>query len=130
MDAKPDRQPTKAELQILEVLWREGPSSVRRVWEALDQKTSYTSVLKTMQVMRDKNLLHRDESAISHIYAPAIERAENQRRMVDDLLARAFNGSASELVQQALSRHPVSADELRLIRQTLARMRKDGKTPL
>jgi BlaI family penicillinase repressor len=115
--------PTPAELAILEVLWARGPATVREVHEALEQRgTGYTTVLKLMQIMAGKGLLHRDESQRSHVYAPAIAQADVQGRLVDELIDRAFAGSASALVVRALGQRAASEEELAEIRALLDRL--------
>ena len=120
----PDRElprPTDAELEILKVLWRRGPSTVREVFETLGESktTGYTTVLKLMQIMADKGLVVRDESERAHRYEPAAPEDETQRRLVGDLLRKAFDGSAKKLVMQALSTERASAEELSEIRRML-----------
>jgi BlaI family penicillinase repressor len=114
-------RPTDAELEILKVLWRRGPSTVREVFETLGESktTGYTTVLKLMQIMADKGLVVRDESERAHRYEPAAPEDETQRRLVGDLLRKAFDGSAKKLVMQALSTERASAEELSEIRRML-----------
>ncbi len=114
-------RPTDAELEILKVLWRRGPSTVREVFETLGETkgTGYTTVLKLMQIMADKGLVVRDESERAHRYEPAAPEDETQRRLVGDLLRKAFDGSAKKLVMQALSSERASAEELSEIRRML-----------
>src|SRR5262245_38689901 len=113
--------PTDAELSILSVLWRQGPSTVRDVHEALSpsQGTGYTTVLKLMQLMAQKGLVLRDESQRSHVYRAAAPEAQTQRRLLGDLMEKAFAGSASQLVLRALSVKRSSPEELRQIRALL-----------
>jgi BlaI family transcriptional regulator, penicillinase repressor len=120
----PKRQlprPTDAELEILKVLWRRGPSTVREVFDALasTRKTGYTTVLKLMQIMAEKRLVVRDERERAHRYEAALEEGETQRRLVGDLLQKAFDGSARNLVMHALSSKRASAEELKEIRGML-----------
>lgn len=116
-------RPTEAELAILDVLWTRGPSTVREVHEALGRRggraIGYTSVLKLMQIMADKGWATRDESARSHVYAPAVERSAVQGRLLGDLVERAFSGSAGALVVRALSETTPSAEEIAEIRAML-----------
>ena len=114
-------RPTDAELEILKVLWRRGPSTVREVFETLGENktTGYTTVLKTMQIMAEKGLVVRDESERAHRYEPAAPEDETQRRLVGDLLRKAFDGSAKKLVLQALSTERATASELEEIRRIL-----------
>jgi len=121
--------PTDAELAILSVLWRLGPSTVRVVHEQLSpsQGTGYTTVLKLMQLMAQKGLVARDESQRSHVYRAASAEAQTQKRLLGDLMERAFEGSASQLVLRALSVKRSSAEELEQIRRLLDQLAKEGK---
>jgi predicted transcriptional regulator len=113
-------QPTNAELAILRVLWRDGPSTVREVHDQLEERgVGYTTVLKLLQIMTDKGLVRRDESARSHIYRAESLEKDVKRRLVSDLLDRAFEGSAASLVMHALETQPASADDLAQIRSLL-----------
>jgi predicted transcriptional regulator len=114
-------RPTDAELELLKVLWRRGPSTVREVFETIGEtkQTGYTTVLKFMQIMSEKGLVRRDESERAHRYEAALAEEETQRQLVGDLLQRAFDGSARKLVLQALSTERASADELAEIRRML-----------
>lgn len=114
-------RPTDAELEILKVLWRRGPSTVREVFETLgaSRGTGYTTVLKLMQIMASKGLVKRDEGERAHRYEAALAEEETQRRLVGELLQKAFDGSAKKLVLQALSSKRASADELAEIRRML-----------
>lgn len=114
--------PTDAELDILRVLWTTGPSTVRDVRDHLDTDQGYTTVLKHLQLMLEKGLVTRDESGRAHVYAPATAEADTQRRLVRDLLDRAFEGSARQLVMRALSTEDVTEDELNQIRTLLDQM--------
>ena len=113
--------PSNAELEILQVLWKNGPSTVRSVHDQLssERDVGYTTVLKIMQVMAEKRLVTRDESERSHVYAPAVEEKSVKRRLVSDLLDKAFDGSAAQLVMQALSDKRASAEDLKQIRKLL-----------
>ena len=114
-------KPTDAELAILRVLWRLKSATVRQVQEALNQEreTGYTTVLKLMQIMHEKQLLTRDESERTHVYKAALSEEQTQRQLVDHLLERAFGGSARQLVMQVLSSRKASSKELAQIRGLL-----------
>jgi predicted transcriptional regulator len=122
-------RPTEAELEILRVLWERGPATVRQVHEALagTRDTGYTTTLKLMQIMADKGLVTRDESARTHVYEARVSQEQTQRQLLDDLVARAFGGSAAALVLRALSRHDASDDELRQIRKLIDDAREDRR---
>jgi len=113
------RKPTDAELAILRVLWTRGPSTVRDVAEAMDREGAYTTILKLMQIMTDKGLVKRDDSARSHVYKAASSEDQTQRQLVTDLLDKVFEGSAAKLVMRALADGKVSAEELAEIRKLL-----------
>jgi predicted transcriptional regulator len=114
-------QPTPGEFEILRVLWRAGPATVRDVHDALkgQRGVGYTTVLKLLQIMVEKGIAARDESARTHIYRAAVTEARTKRRLVTELVDRAFDGSAAGLIQQALSAKPVSSDEIQRIRALL-----------
>ena len=117
------RKPTDAELGILNVLWTRGPSTVRQVAEALGREAGYTTVLKLLQIMTEKQLVVRDETARTHIYQAAFTEDQTQRQLVSDLLDRAFGGSAAKLVLQALASNKASPEELAEIRKLLDKQR-------
>jgi len=117
-------RPTPAELEILRVLWQRGPSTVREAHTILStsRPTGYTTVLKMLQIMTDKNLVSRDESQRAHVYSARLPEAQTQRQLVRDLLERAFDGSAMKLVMHALADRRASPDEIARIRQLLDEM--------
>ena len=114
-------RPTDRELSILRILWDNGPSTVRKVNEAMsqDSKTGYTTTLKLMQIMTEKGLLERDDSRFKHVYKPTITEEKAQKQLVGDLLEKAFAGSAEKLVMRALSAKKVSPKELTRIKDLL-----------
>jgi predicted transcriptional regulator len=115
----PTRKPTDAELAILRVLWSRGPSTVRQVAAAMDREGGYTTVLKLLQIMAEKGLVTRDESARTHIYEAAYTEDQTQQQLVMDLVERAFDGSAAKLVLQALASKKATPEELDEIRKLL-----------
>ena len=112
---------TDAELEILQVLWQQGPSTVRAVQKTLDalRPTGYTTVLKLLQIMTDKGLTRRDESQRAHVYEAALTEEEVQEDIVNHMVDRVFSGSASKLVFRALSAKGASPSELEEIRTLL-----------
>ena len=119
--------PTQAELDILQVLWQRGPSTVREVHETLyrDEGAGYTTALKLLQVMHMKGLVERDDSQRAHVYRPVASKVHTQSRFLSDIVTRVFDGSASQLVMQALGNHPrASREELAEIKALLARLEK------
>jgi BlaI family transcriptional regulator, penicillinase repressor len=120
--------PTKRELEILQILWQRGKCSVREVQEELNKtlNVGYTSVQKIMQIMLEKGLVSRDESALSHIYEAASHPEATQDEVVTDVLDRVFGGSAMNLVARALSARPVSKKELSDIKKLLEGLEVQG----
>jgi predicted transcriptional regulator len=112
-------KPTGAELRILQVLWSRGPSTVRDVAETMGREGAYTTVLKLLQIMTDKRLVRRDESARTHVYQAVLSEEQTQKQIVTDLLTRVFDGSAGKLVLQALASGKASPEELAEIRKLL-----------
>lgn len=125
MNAHPPR-PTDAELEILTVLWSRGPSTVREVHETvvLRKPTQYTTVLKLLQIMTEKGLVRRDETERSHVYEAARSCEWTQQQLAGDLLERGFQGSATLLMQGALSARKASKAELAELRKMLDRYEK------
>jgi len=114
-------QPTQVELRILRVLWEEGPSPVRNIHKALtaEKGTNYSTTVKMLSVMLEKGLAKRDESTRPHVYRAVAPQKTTQRRMLRDLIQRAYDGSAGSLVLQALSSQKASKEELAEIRRLL-----------
>ncbi len=115
----PSPLPTSAELDILAVLWRLGPSTVREVHEAMGKQSGYTTTLKQMQLMTEKGLVVRNERYRSHVYEASTPKEQTQSQIAGDLLKRAFDGSAKSLVLGALSAQPASNEDLAEIRRML-----------
>ena len=117
--------PTGAEIDILAVLWRLGPATVREVHEELSKDNGYTTTLKQMQLMTGKGLLVRSERFRSHVYEAGVPKEQTQKQIAADLLKRAFDGSAASLVLGALAAQPASSGELADIRKMLETFAKE-----
>jgi BlaI family penicillinase repressor len=120
-------QPTKAELEILQVLWESGPSTVRLVNEQLNEKqrnVNYTSTLKLMQIMAEKGSLVRDESQMKHVYRPAEDERVMKSHLLENFVNTLFNGSASSLLMQLLGNKSTSREELEAIRKMVEQFKK------
>src|ERR1017187_1697089 len=109
--------PSAAEIDILAVLWRLGPATVREVHEELGKDVGYTTTLKQMQLMTEKGLLLRAERFQSHVYEPGIPKEQTQTQIAGHLMKRTFDGSAKSLVMGALAAQPASREELAGIRK-------------
>ena len=126
MNIKKNIKPTESELEILQILWEKGPSSVRSVNDKLNEKkpVGYTTTLKMMQIMFEKGLLERFKENRGHTYKPVFQQDETQSLLVDKILETAFGGSAMKLVMQALGDHNPSKDEVEKIRDLLDRIER------
>jgi predicted transcriptional regulator len=125
LNKKPE--PTKAELDILQVLWESGPSTVRFVNDTLNAKkkaVQYTSTLKQMQLMAEKGMLVRDESQMKHLYQAAIEESQTKGALLDRFLDSMYQGSVSSLVLQLLGNKKTTREELDAIRRLLDQQEK------
>ena len=117
--------PTEVELEILQVLWDRGPCTVREVHESLyeNEGAGYTTALKMLQIMHTKGLVERDDTNRAHVYKAAITKQRTQKRYLQDMVHRVFNGSASQMVLHALGSHPpASREELKEIRLLLSKI--------
>jgi predicted transcriptional regulator len=122
--------PTDAELDILAVLWRRGPSTVREVHDDLRKDSGYTTTLKQMQMMMDRKLVVRNERFRSHVYEAAVPKEDTRQQIAGDLLRRAFDGSARNLMLGALKAQPATDEELAEIRalvRDFEKQRRSGK---
>ncbi len=118
----PQAEPTKSELEILQVLWKHGPSTVRFVNDYLNEQkraVQYTSTLKLMQIMTEKEMLLRDASSMRHIYRPAIEENQTKTILLDKFIDTMFNGSSTSLMMQLLGNKKTSQEEIDAIRTML-----------
>jgi BlaI family transcriptional regulator, penicillinase repressor len=117
-------KPTESELEILQVLWQHGPNTVRFVHDELSKtkEVGYTTTLKLMQIMAEKEMLEADKSNRSHIFQPLLEEDNTQQQLLDRFLDTAFRGSASKLVMQALGNSNTSREELLEIRNLLDKL--------
>lgn len=114
-------KPTESELEILQVIWKNGQCTVRDVHEELakNKDAGYTTTLKLMQIMHDKGLVERDTTSKTHLYKAIITREQAQQTALDKILSTVFKGSTSDLVIQALGNHRASKDEIDAIKDYL-----------
>ncbi|TAH00153.1 MAG: BlaI/MecI/CopY family transcriptional regulator [Sphingobacteriales bacterium] len=119
-------KPTEGELEILQVLWDKGEATVREVHEELAKvkDIGYTTALKLLQIMYEKGLVSRDDSAKTHIYKPAVTREKTQKQLVGKMINTLFAGSPGQLVMQALGNHNASKEELDEIQRLLDSLKK------
>ncbi len=119
MKNKDHANPTPSELAILQILWNDGPSTVKQIHEKLSEEKDvvYTTILKTMQVMCDKGMLRRTAKGRKHIYQATVDQEETQNALLDRFLDKTFGGSASKLVMRALGNYNASKEELEQIKK-------------
>lgn len=124
--SKVKNKPTEAELSLLNILWSIGPATVRDIHEAVSktQTTGYTTVLKILQIMHEKALVIRDETNRAHVYAPANSQTHTQTSLLQDLVSKAFGGSTSNLVMQAIN-ESTSQQDIDDIRQLLNKIEQE-----
>ena len=126
MAASTNLKPTESELEILQILWEKGNSTVREVHEILEKskEAGYTTTLKLMQIMHEKGLVSRDTSAKTHIYKALVNQQNTQQQLVNKMIDNVFNGSAARLVMQALGNHTASKEEIDSIKKYLDELGK------
>jgi len=114
-------QPTESELEILQILWFYGPSTVKFINEKQneDKEVGYTTTLKIMQIMAEKGMLYVNKESKQHIYTPTLDETETQGKLLDGFVKKAFAGSAMKLVMQALGNHKPSKEELQEIKNMI-----------
>jgi len=120
-------KPTESELQVLQILWQEGPCPVRRVNEILNvqREVGYTTTLKIMQIMLDKGLVVRNTDSRTHIYDAGVFETDIQNQLLNNFVKSAFRGSASRLVMQLLGNHNASESELHEIKALIEKLEND-----
>ena len=123
-------KPTESELEIMQILWEKGASTVREVNDLLNRKrkVGYTTTLKIMQIMTNKGILKRNTENRSHIYSPTLPSEEVQSTILDHVLKTVFRGSASSLILQALGNHSASKEEMDEIKALIKKLeeKEDG----
>ncbi|EMI45529.1 BlaI/MecI/CopY family transcriptional regulator [Rhodopirellula sp. SWK7] len=121
MPRQPSSQPTEVELQILRVLWEQGPSTAREVHNRLSENrdTNYSTTVKMLSVMLEKKLVNRDDSVRPQVFRAARSQQQTQQRMLKDLVHNAYDGSIGSLVLQALSSKRASREDLAEIHRLL-----------
>lgn len=127
---KQANKPTRSELEILSVLWEKGEATVREVFDAinLQRKSSYTTVLKMLQIMFDKGLVERNVEMRAHVYRAKIKQNETGKEMLNEVMNKVFGGSALRLVQQVLENETTSAEEMSEIRKMIMEAEKEANS--
>ncbi|WPV65934.1 BlaI/MecI/CopY family transcriptional regulator [Chitinophaga sp. LS1] len=120
--------PTNAEMEILQVLWKYGPSTVRFVNDKLNEEkrtVQYSATLKLMQIMAEKKMVDRDETNMKHIYSAAIAEDTTKKDLLGRFVENVFNGSASTLMMQLLANKKTSRKELEEIRNLIDKLEEE-----
>jgi predicted transcriptional regulator len=121
-------EPTRAQLEILQVLWKHGPSTVRFVNDQLNlqkQSLSYTSTLKLMQIMHEKGILQRDESSMTHIYSTRLEEGKTKGVVLRKFVDAMYNGSVKSLMLELLGNQDASGKQWDKIKDLLIQLEED-----
>lgn len=120
-------KPTGSEMEILQILWEEGDSTVREIHEILsaNKESGYTTTLKLMQIMHEKGLLNRNDEARSHIYSAAVKKESMQKQVVSKMITGMFKGSPAKLIMHALGNYKASKEELEEIKEYLYEIEKE-----
>lgn len=127
-DKQPDVIPTKGEMDVLQILWAYGPSTVRFVHDLLNtqkEAVQYTSTLKLMQIMVEKGMLARDESSMKHVYRPLLKEDKTKGQLLGRFLDTMYNGSVSNLVLALLDNEKTSEKELQLLKEMAKKLSKE-----
>jgi len=129
MNKKQNPQPTDSELEILQLLWQNGDSTVRQINELLNEKreVGYTTTLKLMQIMLEKNLVERDANQRTHIYSASVTEGDTQKKLLERFVDATFRGSSLKLVMQALGNHDTTQEELEEIKDLIKQIENKKK---
>lgn len=122
----PAPEPTRTEMEVLQILWQHGPNTVRFVNDILNEqrRVQYTATLKLMQLMTEKNMLCRDESAMKHVYAPMLDEQATKKQLLSRFVDTIYQGQAGSLMMQLLGSHETTPEELAAIQQLLNNLKK------
>jgi len=118
-------EPTKSELEILQVLWQYGPSTVRFVNDQLNEQkreVNYMSTQKLMLIMLDKGFVTKDASQMTHVYKAVADEGKTKGYLLDRVVDNLFNGSASSLMMQLLGNKKMSAEELEEFKELIKKI--------
>lgn len=135
MSLKSKYNPTESELEILQILWKYGPSTVRFLNEKQNEGkdlpagqagVGYTTTLKIMQIMAEKGMLNVNKDSRQHIYTPTLDEEETKSKLLDGFLKKTFSGSTMKMVMQALGNHNPSKEELDEIKNLIQEI--EGQT--
>lgn len=120
-------RPTESELKVLQILWDEGPQTVRYVNDKLNiaKTVGYTTTLKIMQIMHEKGILSREAEGRTHVYTSILKQEDAQKFLLDRMVDAAFGGSANNLVLRALGDYKTSPEELEKIKALISKIEED-----
>lgn len=129
MTFKKKNSPTESELEILQILWQHGPSSVRFVNNILNEKreVGYTTTLKIMQIMTEKGLVIRDTNQRTHVYDAVAKEKDTQKNLLNSFIEKTYRGSAMKMVLQALGQQDASKEELNSLKKIIDQIEKKNQ---
>ncbi len=121
-------QPTEVELQILRILWENGPSIARSIHDRLQEtkRTTYSTTVKMLSVMLDKGLVACNEKARPQVYRAAMTQQRARSRMLSELIEKVYDGSVKSLMLHVLSSKKATAEELQEIREWIEQMEDES----
>jgi len=119
-------EPTKSELEILQILWEHGPSPVRFVMQEINKnrELNYTATLKLMQLMVDKGILKRDESRMQHVYHVVQDEYQTKEHLLDKFIDTLYKGSSANLLIQLAGNKRTSKEDLQKMKALLDQLVK------
>jgi len=122
-------QPTESELEVLQVLWKEGPCTVRQVNDILklNRDVGYTTTLKIMQIMTEKKLVTRDTASKTHVYHSSVKENSTQKSLLNTFIQKTYRGSAMQLVMQALGNQKASSEEIEELKRMIKRIEDNNE---
>jgi len=122
-------QPTESELEVLQVLWKEGPCTVRQVNDILklNRDVGYTTTLKIMQIMTEKKLVTRDTGSKTHVYHSSVKENSTQKSLLNTFIQKTYRGSAMQLVMQALGNQKASLEEIEELKKMIKRIEDNNE---
>lgn len=124
------KHPTELELEILKVLWRIGPATVRQVRDELAavRDLAYTTVMTMMTIMDSKGYLKRNKDGRSFVYEATYHEQKASRNMLQDVVDRLFGGSTKAVLQHLLETSELDEDELKQIRSLINRKSREKQS--
>ncbi len=112
MAKRPSSVLTKLELQVMQVIWRLGPSTVSTVQEGLKQQLAYTTVQTMLNILERKAQLKRERRGRAFVYSAAVSQTKATGQVLREFIDRMFGGSSEELVMSLVKTEHINATQL------------------